>query len=309
VPLRAVRWPERTRHGARVADLEDGGALQCVDARAWDRWVESQGLGRAPIVRLQQSWRWALASVAALAALLVALWLHGVPWAARVLVVAIPASVDRALGDSALESLDERLLRPTALAPQTRARIEQAFERAAGALPPKEVPAHRLLFRQSRLGPNAFALPGGAIVLTDELVTLVDADPQILTGVLAHELGHLRHRHGMRLLIQATAIGALSTLVLGDFSGLLATLPVLLGQASYSRDAEREADAESVRVLRASGVSPLAMVAFFDKIAAWRSEAPQQEQRTGGAGRVGIAIASHPADAERMRFFREAAAR
>ena len=108
----------------------------------------------------------------------------------------------------------------------------------------------------------------------------------------------MRHRHGMRLLLQAGAVGVLASTVLGDFSTLLAGAPVLLGQAAYSRDAEREADEESARLLRDAGLSPAVMVTFFEKIAAAQ-----------GTHAMGIAIASHPADAERIRFFREAASR
>src|SRR4030095_10063794 len=117
---------------------------------------------------------------------------------------------------------------------------------------------------KSRIGPNAFALPGGTIILTDDLVKRVGADEAVLIGVLGHELGHLRHRHGMRMLIEVGALGAIASVLVGDFSTLLASMPVWLGQAAYSRDAEREADAEAVRVLRASGASPAVMVGFFE---------------------------------------------
>src|SRR5205823_5133178 len=144
---------------------------------------------------------------------------------------------------------------------------------------------------------------------------------------LGHELGHLRHRHGMRMLVQAAAIGTLASLVIGDFNAMLAAAPALLAQAAYSRDAEREADAESVSVLRSSGRSPAVMVGFFERAEAWRragrpelsasapaaaasapvpkASAPRSAHADPGALDVGIA--SHPTDAERIAFFRAAA--
>ena len=172
------------------------------------------------------------------------------------------------------------------------------------------MPAHRLVFRSSRIGPNAFALPGGTLVLTDALVELVQGDEAVIIGVLGHELGHVLHRHGLRLLVQAGVIAALSSVVLGDFSTLLAGAPVLLGQASYSRDAEREADAHAVTVLKAAGLSPAVMIGFFERVAA--RNVPAKQAPAGDkepASGLGIAIASHPADEERIRFFREAASR
>ena len=326
VPLREVRWPERTRHGARIAHFAHGGALQALEAAQWDGWLHASGIGESAIVKAQQSWHWVAASVLVLVLGIGALFAWGVPWLARGIVALLPATLDERIGASTLESIDGPLLRPTGLSAQQQARIRAAFETALAALPPSTVPQHRVLFRQSRIGPNAFALPGGTMVLTDELVELMSDDEAVLTGVLAHELGHVRLRHGMRLVVQVGAMGALASLVLGDFSGLLAAAPVLLGQAAYSRDAEREADAESVRVLRAAGISPQVMVTLFERLAQRRERKPQSddgESSSGGPageaktdepradrspGWLGVAIASHPADAARIGYFRAAAA-
>ena len=310
LPARSVLWPERTRHGPRVAQLPNGGSLHCNDAQGWDAWAQAGGRKESLVVHAQQSWRWVLLSVAALALLVGALYLWGVPWLGRVAVAATPPRVDRALGESALQALDNKLLRPSALPLEQQQRLRAAFERALAALPPGSVPAHQLVFRSSRIGPNAFALPDGTLVMTDALVELVQGDEAVITGVLGHELGHVLHRHGLRLLVQAGVVAALSSVVLGDFSALLAGAPVLLGQASYSRDAEREADAHAVRVLKAAGLSPALMIGFFEKVAARQNPDGQASPpNTKPASGLGIAIASHPADEERIRFFRAAAVR
>ncbi|MCW5665295.1 MAG: M48 family metallopeptidase [Piscinibacter sp.] len=296
-----LRWPERTRHGVRVAELPDGGSLHGTDAAAWDAFARRCGRGDSLVVRAQQSWHWVLASALATLALLAALYVWGVPAAAQAALQVVPPSLDRQIGAGVLAQLDEEILQPTQLPAQRQLRIRAALAQAVAAQPPGSVPEHRLEFRRSKIGPNALALPDGTIVLTDALAELAGDDLDLLTGVLAHELGHLRRRHGMRLLLQAGAVGLLASLVVGDFNSLLAAAPVLLGQAGYSRDAEREADAEAVQVLRAAGISPLALVRFFEKMA--------QRERSSEAALLGIAIASHPADAERIAFFRAAAQR
>jgi Zn-dependent protease with chaperone function len=307
VPVREVQWPERTRHGARVAHLPGAGSLHCADSAAWDVWMRSGGAAESLIVKAQQSWRWAMLCVLALAALLVAGYQWGLPWAARAVVRALPASVDESIGSVAMNSLDQHLMQPSELPAARQRQIRSAFAHAVAALPPGSVPTYELVFRKSRVGPNAFALPGGTIVMTDQLVERVAADEAVLTGVLAHELGHLRHRHGTRLLAQVSALGVLSSALWGDFSTLLASVPVWLGQASYSRDAEREADAYAVQVLKAAGLSPLVMVRFFETMA--RPD-PKDEaaagRRDSGRSWLGFAIASHPADDERIAFFRAA---
>jgi predicted Zn-dependent protease len=96
----------------------------------------------------------------------------------------------------------------------------------------------------------------------------------------------------MRLLAQGALLGAATGVLYGDFSSVLASVPLLLGQLGYSRKFEREADLESLRVLRGSGHPPQAMALLFDRLA------QQHADRT-----LGIALASHPADAQRRRLF------
>jgi Zn-dependent protease with chaperone function len=173
---------------------------------------------------------------------------------------------------------------------------------------PEGAPAWKLEFRRARdkrLGPNALALPGGTIILTDELAELLPGDPDAVLGVLGHEFGHVRLRHAMRQLVQASAIGFAVSVAFGDYGTLIGTAPVLLASLGYSRDAEREADAESVRLMRAAGISPRVMVAFFEAIERWRAG----QKRAGvDDDAIGLAFSSHPATAERIAFFRAAAA-
>ncbi len=314
VALADVNWPERTRHGMRVAHFEGGGSVQCSDAAAWDAWSRAVGRRDSLVVRLQQSWRGVLVSVGLLVALAVALQQWGLPAAARAVVAFTPLSVDESLGAATLDAIDGTLMLPSRLAEAEKTRLKAAFAQALAAQPPGSVPAWTLEFRRSRIGPNALALPGGTLVMTDELVELVSGDERVITAVLAHELGHVRHRHGLRMLVQVTLLGGLASVVLGDFSSVLAGVPVLMGQASYSREAEREADAEAVRILRAASISPEVMVTLFDKLAQRGSakEGPDGAD-TARAERqsswLGIAFASHPADADRVQYFRQAAGR
>ena len=305
VPLAGLQWPERTRHGARILQLPDGGALHCLDSLEWDTWsAAAAGRRDSLVVRVQQRWKWVMVSTLVLVCLIGLSYRHLLPWAARVVVAAMPETADVAIGDAALAQIDDAgVMLPTTLSTAQQEAVRAAFAQAVARLP--DAPAYRLEFRKSTIGPNAFALPGGAMVLTDELYLRVDGDKAVLIGVLGHELGHLRHRDGMRMLVQAGVLGAAAGVLYGDFSSLFAQIPVLLGQASYSRDAEHQADVESVRLMRANGISPAVMASFFEKV---RQPAPGDKNAKAGAmPQMPIALASHPADADRIRFFEDAA--
>jgi Zn-dependent protease with chaperone function len=306
VALGSLRWPERTRHGVRLMHLPDGASLHCADSVAWDTWsAGAAGRRDSIVVRVQQRWKWTLASTLLLVLLLALSYRHLLPWAARGIVALVPESADETVGEAALDQIDASgLMEPSTLSPREQQAMREAFARAVARLPATDVPRHHLEFRKSGIGPNAFALPGGAIVLTDELYRRMDGDCDILVGVLGHELGHLRHRHGMRMLVQAGTLGAATGALYGDFSSLFAQIPVLLGQASYSRDAEHEADVDAVRLLRANRISPRVMAQFFVKVRQRRAG-----EQAGSGVKLPIAFASHPADEERIRFFEQSADR
>ena len=338
VPAALVQWPERTRHGPRVARLPEGASLQSLDADAWDAWRRDAGHADGWVVALQQSWRAVAASVLALVLLLAAGYVWGVPWLAREVAQRVPDGLEEQVGEAVMTQLDD-MVKPSRLPADEQRAIEAAWDgvlqqhRKAQAAQGRVVRPTRLLIRDSEIGPNALALPGGTILLTDDMVRLVQNDRRVLSGVLAHELGHVQHRHGLQTLVQIGVLGAATSLVWGDFSGLLATVPLWLGQAHYSRQAEREADGHSVGVLRDAGISPQVMVTLFERFALFRrcgdallkpAEAGDAEKaegasrcasQTGKRARTddkgdeawGLGFASHPADAERIAFFRAAA--
>ena len=302
VALRQVQWPERTRHGQRVAQLAGGGSLAFADAAAFDAWWRAQGQRESWVVRAQQHWRATLAALAGLLLVGAAGYVWGVPWVAAGVVAATPAAVEAGIGDTALEQLRAGLFQPTRTPPEVQARWRGRLDAALQQAYPEGPAPWQLHFAGGgRLGANAVALPGGHIVVTDELLELLQGADDALLGVLAHEHGHVRRRHGLNAVVRFGIVSAATSVALGDFSAVIAGVPALLAHMGYSRDAEREADADAARVLRAAGRDPAAMVVLFERLAA--------RDGGGGADRGGlpIAFASHPADGERMRFFREAA--
>ncbi len=320
VPVTTIQWPERTRYGARMAQLPGGASVQTRESDAWDAWASAQGLSQSVLVRAQQSWRGVAVALMLLIVVAGAAYRWGLPVFARGATALVPHAVDEVLGRNALIQIDASLMKPTQLSRETQTRIRQRFAQGVQQTYGVDAPSYQLEFRKSTIGPNAFAVPGGTMVMTDELVELVK-DDEVLMGVLGHELGHVVHRHGMRQLVQVTAMHAALGVAFGDYGSLITMAPLLLGSMAYSRDHEREADVESIRFMRAARISPLVMVKFFEAVRAEQAAKahektrPDAESATGSKPEtktrktpLGISIiSSHPADEERMRSFREAA--
>lgn len=303
-PLRAVTWPERQRHGQRQILLPGGGLLSFADAAAFDAWAVASGRGDSLVVRWQQSWRLAALSLVLLVAGLAAAYRWGLPLAVDVAVDALPRSTEHAISRQLLSSLDHRWLHPTRLSDAQqqawRGHWDAALARArahGGLAVPEEAHLH---FRDGGkpLGPNAFALPGGDIVITDELLALLKDEPDAVMTVLAHELGHVQHRHGLRMLLRAGAVSIVTSVIVGDFSSLLAAAPALLATNAYSRDNERQADLYGRTLARAGGVDTSRMAIFFERLA-------ERHKAAGESSPLAIAFSTHPADEERVKFFSE----
>lgn len=287
--LAQVDFGELLGRGPRFVELPAGARCEVADHAALDALLASVQHRDGLVVRLQARWRWAAASLLIVITAAVSGYLWGLPAAARSLAPHVPAGLTRQLTDSVLTQLDKQLLQASEL-PAER---QQALRRQAEtALRAHGLPAWRLHFRASKqLGPNAFALPAGDIVLLDKLVDLLDE--QELIAVLAHEIGHVAHHHSMQQFIQGMAVSLLLAAWFGDVSSAAVVLSGQLLQAAYSRDAEREADAFAASLLDRCCGGRTALVSALDKL--------ERQDKAGGDSWFG----SHPGAAVRREAIQQ----
>ena len=144
---------------------------------------------------------------------------------------------------------------------------------------------------------NAAALPGGNIVVFEELLAEADG-PDEVAGVLAHEIAHIERHHVTEAMIRELGLG----LVISAFGGTTGANVDALLAAGYSRASEREADADAAAKLARADVSPLPTAAFFERLA-------EQERRLGAVGRGLSYVSTHPMSEERQKMFRDSAVR
>ncbi|MFK5998942.1 MAG: M48 family metallopeptidase [Rhodobacterales bacterium] len=115
--------------------------------------------------------------------------------------------------------------------------------------------------------PNAFAVPGGRIVLFDGLVQAADS-PEEVAAVLGHEMGHVVNRDPVRLTLRSAGSVGILGLVFGDFAGGAAALAVAeqLVSANYSQAAEANADRYAYRLMANAELPTTPMADFFEKL-------------------------------------------
>lgn len=168
---------------------------------------------------------------------------YALPVLAKKTAQELPASLVYRLGDSTLVTLDKTLLHPSKLPLKRQTELRDYFRHYSDSK--QDWPKVQVLFRSSaEVGANAFALPDGSIVFTDDLISLAKDDKELL-AIFFHELGHIQKRHALQSVLQNTAFYLLLSSITGDVTAAgsaFATLPTMLVESSYSRDMEIEAD-------------------------------------------------------------------
>ncbi|MBS4096181.1 MAG: M48 family metallopeptidase [Sulfuricella sp.] len=136
---------------------------------------------------------------------------------------------------------------------------------------------------------NAFAAPGGVVVVNTGLLRATDSAEE-LAGVLAHEIAHVELRHGLKAVFKNLGLRALLSLALGDYSGTLAgEATASLTEMKFSRDAENQADHAGLQRLAQAGIDPRAMPRFFTKLAG----------KEGATAKLPALFSTHPLSDER----------
>lgn len=112
---------------------------------------------------------------------------------------------------------------------------------------------------------NAFAAPGGQMVILRGLIDEAGSAAEV-AGVLAHEIGHVEARDPTRLAFRAVGSAGILSLLLGDATGgsLIAVIGDQVLSASYTREAEQNADAFAFRLLNDTGIGTAGLADFFE---------------------------------------------
>jgi len=257
----------RTGSADRFILFADEGQYQCADSPFLDELrqeVPSEGI----VAWLESRITLAVVSVLVMAAFLGLAYVYGVPYIAGMVTSRVPMQVERRLGDYILATMDENgMLEKSNISREKRMLIDNALMDLVHG---QELDSYiQVEFRKSDLfGANAFALPGGIVIVTDELVESLPSIMEV-AAVLAHEAGHVHFRHGMQSLLQKSIIALVVTTVTADVntgSSLVVSFPAMILENSYSRAFEFAADAYAATLLEQKGYPAETLADALQKI-------------------------------------------
>jgi len=279
----------------RFIALPNGTQFMCADHSYLDS-LGQEGKTEGLAAWLEARWGVALTAVVISVGIMLAGYFYALPVAAEHLASRIPIETEQRLGQQTLILMDKnKFLEPSKLDSNEQKIIRDSFYRLQTDLPMKNY--YQLEFRDSFIGPNAFTLPGGIIVITDGMVKFAQSYEEIM-AVLAHEIGHVELHHTMRSILQNSVVAVAAGTITSDASSLsliVSGLPALVVQTKYSREFETEADDYAFGLLQRKGYSPAAFASIMERLA-------KNNQNPGFSF-----LSTHPLTAERVKRARAAA--
>ena len=122
------------------------------------------------------------------------------------------------IGSNAYTTLAKVAFEKTELPPE---KISTLLDKASEMASANGLKNSNIYFHKSNLfGANALAFPGGPIVVTDDLVKLLDQDDLIL-AVIAHEFAHIEQRHSLHQIMEVVGIAAIASVLFGSTDSLI----------------------------------------------------------------------------------------
>lgn len=255
--LDRLKISDRIGNTARYIRFEDGGKFETDQNDEIDLALKEAGYAGNIIHLLESKFK-----IVALSLLIVVLfsWVfvqQGVPLIADYISRSLPFETSAYISQKTLDLMADRYFEDSLIDEAEQRNIKEMFFGYASNLN-GEFDFELLFYNGKDVGANAFALPSGTIVITDQLLELSSNNHEVM-AILLHEVGHVVGRHSMRHVIQNSLVGFLVLAITGDIntsSAYIATIPAVLIHLSYSREFEIEADNFALNNMEKNNIAP-----------------------------------------------------
>lgn len=247
--------------------------------------AKAPNLGKVTVQRSmwRRLWFWTGGAVASVMLIMFVI----LPSLSNQLATMIPVEREAAIGDAAITQIhgflggsEENDL--TCRNPDGLRALEKMTKRMVGF---RDIPydLNVQVFKHEMI--NAFAVPGGNVVLFEGLLDAAKS-PEEVAGVLGHEIGHVVNRDPMRLTLRTAGSVGILGMVFGDFAGgfMALALTEKLISAQYAQGAEAGADEYAHELMAEAGLPSSLFANFFDTL----------KERHGDQSGLMSHLASHP---------------
>ena len=200
-----VKFSSRIGNSPRFIVFKDGSKFETENNDAIDDCLAVLNKNQAGFAhKLESSLPFVIPAVLIVIVFVCGFLQYGIPWTAKQLAYYLPFETTAFIGDKTLEQMEKRYFETSKLSADRMQTLQARFDSLVKNA--NSTYKYKLLFRSSEsIGANAFALPSGTVIITDQLVELANNDEQLLS-ILAHEVGHVELRHGLKHVIQSSML-------------------------------------------------------------------------------------------------------
>ena len=316
--LEKLSISDRLGNVERKLTLSDGSIFATRDNNAIDDLFKNNNNFNSILHKLESHFGWVVIALIVTIATSGAFLKWGIPWTSTKLAHALPHKANELLASHTLEFLDDYFFEKQSDVDLARAeQIREHFRTKLVHLHEKNSEInYQLHFRKWEVSdisiPNALALPSGDIILTDKFVELSQNQDEI-DSVLLHEMGHIVHRHTLKMVVQSTLLTTIIIIATGDGNGLADLglgLGTLLVSSNYSRNHESEADTYAFQQMLRADIDPQAfsnimsrMTEYMDQLDINKEQqetSQQPDQQVDQKESIIDYLSSHPNTAERI---------
>ena len=221
------------------------------------------------------------------------------------LVYLFPHNWEQKIGASTYKTLSKTLLEKSELPEKRITEIKDKSQKIFKHSKLYKNP--EIKFNKSNiLGPNALALPGGPIIITDDLVELLKDDDLILS-VIAHEIAHIKERHSLQQIVEIAGLSSIAWMIFGLDESILEEI-VFIGINIWglkkSRDLEKDADIIALKLLEKTGISKKSFILAIEKLTNHYCIATKIEKSVCMNEVKSGWLSTHPSGAERLKYLR-----
>ena len=266
-----LKISSRIANTPRYITLPDGSQFESMDNQAIDEMVKqfSESFINGLAHKLENAKSFILLTVVGV---IIFAWLFiqlGVPFFSKQVAHLLPEQASQYMGQGVLEVMDKSWFDKSQLSEKKQSELRQLFKDLQKNIAGSE--NYKLVFRLGgKIQANAFALPDGTIVFTDELINLAENNLEI-ASIMLHEMGHLKHRHSLRSTIQQFSLAMFMMAVTGDVStssSIVSAIPLMLIESGYSQGMETEADTFSLNYMKEHSINPNYFAVIMEKLQA-----------------------------------------
>ena len=222
------------------------------------------------------------------------------------LVYFFPYKWEQKIGEATYKTLSSTILEKSEIPEKRRTDIREKSQKIFKHSELYKNP--EIKFKKSTiLGPNALALPGGPIIITDDLIKLLK-DDELILSVIAHEIAHIKERHSLQQIVEIAGLSSIAWMIFGLDESILeeiAFIGINVWSLKKSRDLEKDADLMALKLLEKTGMSKKSFIQAIEKLSKYYCLKTKIEKSICVDEIKSGWLSTHPTGAERLKYLKE----